>query len=87
MAPLLTDLPIVCATLFILSRVSRMLPILGVISFLGCLFLIYLGYEGLSFKGVDVDFAKIKPQSLKKGVIVNFLNPSPYIFWFTIFWP
>ncbi len=23
-------------------------------------------------------------QSLKKGVIANFLNPSPYLFWFSV---
>ena len=83
-APLLTDLPIVLITLFILSRLADILPLLGVISLLGCAFLIYLGYESLSFKGVDLDVEQMKPQSIKKGVMVNFLNPSPYMFWFTI---
>ena len=84
MAPLLTDLPIVLITLFILSRLADILPLLGVISLLGGSFLIYLGYESLSFKGVDLDVEQMKPQSIKKGVMVNFLNPSPYMFWFTI---
>ncbi len=84
MAPLLTDLPIVFATIFILSRLSDMMPILGTISLLGGLFLIYLGYESISFKGADIDFKYVKPQSMKKGVVANFLNPNPYMFWFTI---
>lgn len=83
-APLLTDLPIVLVTIFILSRLSDILPLLGVISLLGCAFLIYLGYESLSFKGIDMDVEQIKPQSIRKGVMANFLNPSPYMFWFTI---
>ncbi|MGD8252752.1 MAG: LysE family transporter [Syntrophobacterales bacterium] len=84
LAPLLTDLPIVLITLFVLSRLSNMLPVLGVVSLLGCAFLIYLGYESISFRGVDMDIEQAKPQSIRKGVIANFLNPNPYMFWFII---
>jgi len=83
-APLLTDLPIVCFTIFILAGLSHIHPLLGVIALLGCLFLVYLGYESISFKGIELEVERARPQSIKKGVIVNFLNPSPYIFWLTI---
>ena len=83
-APLLTDVPIVLITLLVLSRFSNMLPVLGVVSLLGCAFLTYLGYESITFRGVDIDIDQAKPQSIRKGVIANFLNPSPYMFWFTI---
>ena len=83
-APLLTDLPIVLITILVLSRLSNMLPVLGVVSLLGCAFLTYLGFESISFRGVDIDVGLTKPHSVKKGVITNFLNPSPYMFWFTI---
>ena len=83
-APLLTDPPIILGTLFALSRLSDILPALGAISLLGAVFLAYLGYESLSFKGVDIDSARVKPQSIRKGVAVNFLNPNPYVFWFSI---
>ena len=83
-APVLTDFPIVIFTILILSRLSNMLALLGVVSLLGSAFLVYLGYEGISFKGVDIDVAQTKPQSIRKGVIANFLNPAPYLFWFTI---
>ena len=83
-APLLTDLPIVLVTILILSRFSEILPVLGVISMLGGAFLVYLGYESISFKGAEFDTDNIKPQSIKKGIITNFLNPSPYMFWFSI---
>jgi len=83
-APVLTDFPIVIFTILILSRLSNMLALLGVVSLLGSAFLVYLGYEGISFKGVDMEVEQTKPQSIKKGVIANFLNPAPYLFWFTI---
>ena len=83
-APLLTDLPIVLITILVLSRLSNMLPVLGVVSLLGCAFLTYLGFESISFRGVDIDVGLTKPHSVKEGVITNFLNPSPYMFWFTI---
>ncbi|MBW2573145.1 MAG: LysE family transporter, partial [Deltaproteobacteria bacterium] len=83
-APILTDLPIVMFTILVLSRLSNMLTLLGVVSLLGSAFLVYLGYESISFKGVDIDVEQAKPQSIRKGVIANFLNPAPYLFWFTI---
>jgi threonine/homoserine/homoserine lactone efflux protein len=83
-APLLTDLPIVLITIVVLSRLENILPLLGAVSLLGSAFLSYLAYESISFKGVDIDLEKERPQSMRKGVIVNFLNPSPYMFWFTI---
>jgi len=83
-APLLTDLPIVLITILVLSRLSNMLPVLGVVSLLGCAFLTYLGFKSITFRGVDIEVAQVQPQSVKIGVITNFLNPSPYMFWFTI---
>ncbi len=85
MAPLLTDLPIVFGAVFILSRLSNLLRVIGGIYLLGGAFLTYLAYESISFRGVDTEGEEpVRPQSLKKGVIANFLNPSPYLFWISI---
>lgn len=84
LAPLLTDLPIVFVAVYALSRLTDIGPLLGIIAICGAAFLIYLGYESLSFKGADLAVDQVRPQSLKKGVIANFLNPSPYLFWFSI---
>jgi threonine/homoserine/homoserine lactone efflux protein len=81
--PLLSDLPIVLVTILILTRLSDIRPALGIISILGTIFLFFLAIESLSFKGSDID-TEVKPQSVKKGLITNLLNPSPYIFWFSI---
>jgi threonine/homoserine/homoserine lactone efflux protein len=84
MAPLFTDFPIVLATLYILSHLADIQPVIGAIFLLGAAFLIFLGCDSLLFEGVDIDVAQIKPQSVKKGVVANFLNPSPYLFWLSI---
>jgi threonine/homoserine/homoserine lactone efflux protein len=80
---LLSDLPIVLVTILILPRLSDIRPALGIISILGTIFLFYLAFESLSFRGSDID-SEAKPQSVKKGLITNLLNPNPYIFWLSI---
>jgi len=82
-APLLTDTPIVIACLLFLSIFSDMRPALGVISLLGGIYLFYLGLKSIRYKTVSLE-EDIDPKSLKKGLIVNFLNPSPYMFWVSI---
>ena len=83
-APLFSDLPIVLISLFLISRLSDTRPVLGVIALLGGFYLLYLGFENITFKGAEIPVKKAQPQSLKKGVIANFVNPNPYIFWMTI---
>lgn len=83
-APILTDLPIVLITLLILSKLTNFDPILGSISIFGAIFIGYLAYENISIKKIELDVSEAKPQSIKKGVIANFLNPHPYVFWFII---
>ena len=83
LAPLLTDTPIVIVCLLFLSVFSDMRPALGVISMFGGLYLFYLGLNSMRFKAVDLQ-EDVDPKSLKKGLMVNFLNPSPYLFWTSI---
>jgi len=83
-APLLTDLPIVSMAVFLLSHLADVKPVIGAISRGGAAFLIYLGYESLVFKGVELDTAPVRPKSFQKGIAANFLNPSPYLFWISI---
>lgn len=84
MAPLLTDVPIVIVSLFLLARMSNMTSVLGALSILGGTYLFYLAYESIRFKGADFASEDVKPQSIRKGVMANFLNPSPYVFWISI---
>jgi threonine/homoserine/homoserine lactone efflux protein len=54
------------------------------ISILGGFYLGYLSYESFKTKGLTVNIGIDEPRSLQKGATVNFLNPSPYIFWIII---
>jgi threonine/homoserine/homoserine lactone efflux protein len=84
MAPVISDLPIILLSILFLSIISGYQAILGVISMVGGIYLIYLAYESFKTKNIIRDVNLEDPQSLKKGVSVNFLNPSPYLFWITI---
>jgi threonine/homoserine/homoserine lactone efflux protein len=84
LAPIITDLPIIILTLFILSKLTSFHSILGIISLTGGLFIFSMGYKSLRTKGVEIDFKEAKPKSLTKGVLANALSPHPYLFWFSV---
>jgi threonine/homoserine/homoserine lactone efflux protein len=83
-APLITDVPIILISLLILSRLADFKPILGCISIFGGLFILYLGYESLKTRGVELNLSSASSSSFRKGVITNALNPHPYIFYMTV---
>jgi threonine/homoserine/homoserine lactone efflux protein len=83
-APLISDIPIIIISLIIISFLEGYKSILGIIFIFGGLYLVYLAYESFKFKPLDVDMELDNPKSLRKGVTLNLLNPSPYIFWITI---
>lgn len=83
-APLITDVPIVGLSIFVLAKLSSSNLILAVISLAGAGFIGYLAWESLKVKGLEVDPVQVKVQSLRKGLITNLLSPHPYIFWGTI---
>jgi len=84
LAPILTDLPIIIVTIFILAKLSDFQPVLGIISIIGALFILYLGINNLRTKGIELDLDKSTPRSFQKGIIVNALSPHPYLFWFSV---
>ena len=83
-APVITDVPIVLISFFILYNLSSLGPTLGIIAAVGGLFVLYLAYETLKTGPVKVDTSLIQPKSLRKGAVVNALNPHPYLFWATV---
>ncbi|MBU8848872.1 MAG: LysE family transporter, partial [Desulfobacterales bacterium] len=84
LAPLVTDLPIIVLTVFILSRLSGFHGILGVISLVGGLVVLVMGIQGIKARGLDLDIQKTRPRSLTKGILVNMLSPHPYLFWLSV---
>jgi threonine/homoserine/homoserine lactone efflux protein len=83
-SPLITDLPIVLSVLYVLSHLTSYDFIIGIVAFFGASYLIYSGIESLKIKKDSVKLNVEKEDALKKGVIVNFGNPHPYVFWFSI---
>jgi len=83
-SPLITDLPIVLFVLYVLSHLTSYDFIIGIIAFFGASYLIYSGIESLKIKKDSIELNIEKEDALKKGVIVNFGNPHPYVFWFSI---
>ena len=84
LAPIITDLPIIILTLFILSKLSNFHNILGGISLIGGFFILFMGYQSIRTKGIEVNFNELKMQSFTKGVLANALSPHPYLFWFSV---
>jgi len=84
LVPVITDFPIIILTLLILAKLSGFHALLGVISFIGGFFILFMGYESVRTKGVCYSLNDCKPDSLRKGIIINTLNPHPYLFWFAV---
>lgn len=85
LAPIVTDIPIVIVTMFLLSRLSHSQSLLGGLSVIGGLFVLFLGWEHLRSRGLDAGTGSRPPGlSLRKGAIINALSPHPYIFWLTV---
>ena len=84
LAPILTDLPIIILTLFILAKLARFQQIIGVISIIGGCLLLYLGIKNIKTRGLALVTDAGISTSLRKGILVNALSPHPYLFWFTV---
>ena len=83
-APVLTDAPIIIISFLVLSKLSTVGPVIGMISALGGFYVLYLSYETFKIGPVKIETSVVQPRSLKKGVLVNALNPHPYLFWVTV---
>ncbi len=84
MAPLLTDLPLLLVTFFILSKLAAFHAILGIISLAGGCVILFMGIQGLRSKGIALDAELKPPASMAKGILANVLSPHPYLFWFSV---
>jgi len=88
-APLISDGPIISLTLFILIQTPDWF--FNALRICGGLFLIYLARRAYAAPPLDMAAESLSHEpaqtSLFQTVIVNFLNPNPYIFWATIAGP
>ncbi len=84
MSPLITDLPIILVSVFVLTQLANANAILGVISLIGGAFVCYIAYETFSTTHFKATEQAPAPQSLTRGALVNALSPHPYLFWFSV---
>ncbi|MGZ5441083.1 MAG: LysE family translocator [Thermoanaerobaculia bacterium] len=84
LAPLVTDGPIIVLLLLFLGRIAAIRPLLGGIAVAGVAFLLYLAWESWNAPAPSATVAVGAPRSIVRGALVNFLNPSPYLFWLTV---
>ncbi len=89
LAPLVTDGPIIALVLFILTQTPQWF--LDILRIAGGLFIIYLA-RGIfvSLKTPDPTPEPSGPaarQTLFNAIVMNFLNPNPYIFWSVVAGP
>lgn len=86
-APLMTDLPII----LIATLLVRALPLWAevTLSVAGALYLGWLGYKTIvkartAYPPAAGAVANRTAVDLRRGVVVNLLSPSPWIFWMTV---
>ena len=73
-APLLTDAPIIIASVLLVEQLSRFTPVLGVITLLGACFLAYLAIDSFRTREVEVAESDVEPRSISKGFMVNLME-------------
>ena len=84
LAPLITDGPIIALLLIFLDRIAAIRSLLGGIAIAGVAFLLYLAWESWNAPPPSATTTGAAPRSIVRGALVNFLNPSPYLFWLTV---
>ena len=88
-APLASDVPIVILVLLILNSVPILVQ--NILHFAGGFFVLFLAWGAFkSFKNFtlnETDLIKASRQNFFKAVIINLLNPNPYLAWSLVMGP
>ncbi len=83
-SPIVSDIPIILVMLFATANLSHMNPLLGILSILGGGLLLFLGTRNFRIRPLPLATSTGTPRPFSKGILVNALNPNPYLFWFTV---
>ena len=84
LAPLVSDLPIVLLAFGIVLYLKSMTWLPGLLSLAGAFYICRLAWESFTIKAADHMPVLAQAHSLKRGILVNLLNPHPYLFWLTV---
>jgi threonine/homoserine/homoserine lactone efflux protein len=84
LSPMITDLPIILLALLLVNSLSGKPWPLGILSLLGGLYVCLLAWKSMNIHNSGETADGQAFNSLKRGVLVNLLNPHPYLFWFSV---
>ena len=87
-APLMTDGPIIVLVLLVLTNVPH--ELIQVLQCLGGAFLLYLAFSAYkTWRSFDQNKKQIvsSQKNVFKAVLINFLNPNPYLGWSMVMGP
>jgi threonine/homoserine/homoserine lactone efflux protein len=84
LVPLLTDTPIILVALLLVKPLASMHALLATISVVGAIYLVYLAWMTWHSEAPVAGDALEEPRSIARGLVVNFLSPNPYMFWFEV---
>jgi len=87
LAPLVTDAPILLAAWLVLSRLEGRSWALGIVALAGAVMLTRYAFDCFTPPPPETVGSGRAPHSLGRGVVANFLNPHPYLFWLTVGMP
>ena len=82
--PLLTDFPVMVVAILLLNQLTHFDLLLGGISLAGAFFLLRIGWLSLKTAPIIPGEGKVRPHSIGTRMMTNYLNPSMYLFWFTV---
>ena len=82
--PVLTDVPVVTASLLVFARLAGREQLFGVFALAGAAYLIWLAWGSLRFRSADWRPSDVSPGSIRKALVTNLLNPHVYLFWIAV---
>ncbi len=84
LAPLVTDGPIILVALWLLSNFKSVDLLAAGMSLLGGIYLLWLASKMFRVREISLSAKLRSESSLATAVKLNFVNPGPYFFWFTV---
>ena len=82
--PLLPDFPVMLVAILLLNQLTHFDLLLGGISLAGAVFLLRIGWLSLKTAPIIPGEGEVRPHSIGTRMMTNYLNPSMYLFWFTV---
>ena len=83
-APVITDVPIILLTFWVLKQFTHLHLFLGAVALMGGGVVFKMGFDCLRQPALDFKKADLQSNSLTRGIVTNTLNPQPYLFWLTV---